>query len=67
MEPKTLADELPKEQARCRELLAEYQKIPTGRFGAIMIEAALREADEASASQDLPRMIAAYQRLKDCA
>jgi hypothetical protein len=63
-EQKTLATELPKEQARCCELLAAYKQIPTGGFGAAMIEASLREADEAAVSGDLVRMIAAYQRLK---
>lgn len=63
----TLGDEYPKEQARVRELLGEYRKIgPAGMFGAAMIEGVLREADEAAVSGDLPRMIVAYDRMREC-
>ena len=43
----SLAEAFPKEQERCRELLKFYQEIPTGKFGAIMIEASLKEAEQA--------------------
>lgn len=63
----TLGDDMPKEQQRVRELLGEYKAIgPSGRFGAIVIEATLREADQAVMSGDVVRMIAAYQALKGC-
>lgn len=63
----TLADDYPKEQERVRDLLHEYVNLgPSGRFGAVMISAKLREADQAAISGDLPRMIRAYQALKEC-
>jgi hypothetical protein len=62
----TLGEEYPKQQARCRELLARYQEIgPAGAFGAAVIEATLKEADEAAISGDVVRMIAAFQKMKD--
>lgn len=63
----TLGEDYPKEQARCRELLALYAEIPTGAFGSAAISAVLKEADEAAISGDLPRMIAAFKAMKDCA
>jgi hypothetical protein len=61
----TLADALPKEQARCRELLGIYKEIgPAGMFGALMIETALREADQAVMSGDVAAMRWAYEKLK---
>ena len=62
----SLAEQYPIEQARCRELLDVYKTIPTGAFGAAMIEDVLKAADVAAASGDLARMIAAFQRMKDC-
>jgi len=62
----SLGEEYPKEQARCRALLKEYQMIPTGVFGGILIEQVLREADEAAISNDVARMIRAYQAMKAC-
>jgi hypothetical protein len=44
----TLADALPKEMARVREILGYYKEIgPAGMFGAAMIEQDLRAADAA--------------------
>lgn len=64
-ETQSLAEALPKEQARVREVLQEYLAIgPAGSFGAAMIEASLQRADEAAASGDAVAMIAAYQDLK---
>ena len=63
----TLGDEFPREQARVRELLGTYREIgPAGVFGATMLEAALREADEAAISGDLAWMIRVYANLKEC-
>ena len=63
----TVGDEYPKEQARCRELLQMYREIgPSGMFGAAVIEAKLREADEAMASGDIVRILAAFQAMKEC-
>ena len=61
----TLGEELPKEQARVREILGHYKEIgPAGRFGALMIEQILQKADRAIISGDLVEMTAAYNRLK---
>ena len=60
----TLGEELPKEMARCREVLVIYKSIPLGAFGAMHIEHALKIADEAVMSGDLVRMIAAYEDLR---
>jgi len=64
----TVGDEFPKEQARVRKLLHAYHEIgPPGMFGAMMLEQALREADEAAISGDIVRILRAFQKLKDCA
>lgn len=66
----TLADAYPREQARCRELLARYRELE-GRpgvfvgFAVAAIEDMLRRADEAAAQQDLPAMIRVYQEMKE--
>jgi hypothetical protein len=60
----SLGEALPEEQARCRELLVNYREIgPAGAFGAALIEAALREADQAVIEGDLVAMIRVYQHL----
>jgi hypothetical protein len=64
----TLADALPKEQARVRELLTQYKSIgPVGTFGALMLEQDLRAADQAVMSGDVVAMLRAFERLKGCA
>lgn len=61
----SLAEALPREQARVREILGHYKEIgPAGMFGAAFIEADLREADRAVMSGDVVRMISAYEKLK---
>ena len=63
----TLAEEYPKEQGRIRELLSRYREIgPAGIFGAAVIEQTLREADEAAMSEDLVRMLRAFESMKEC-
>lgn len=62
----TLADALPKEQARVREILGHYKEIgPAGMFGAAMIEATLQAADRASARGDIVAMLQAYKALQE--
>lgn len=56
----------PKEQARVRELLGVYKSIPTGGFGAIMLEQVLRRADEAAISGDPVAILRSYEELKGC-
>ena len=61
----TLADALPKEIARVREVLGNYQAIgPAGMFGAAFIEQDLRKADAAIMSGDVVGMLQAYETLK---
>lgn len=64
----SLATEYPKEQARCRELIQLYRDLPNnvGVFGAIHIEATLKQADEAAASGDVVAMLKAYEAMKSC-
>ncbi len=62
----SLAECLPKEQARVREVLGMYKDIgPAGAFGAAMIEQSLKNADEAAMSGDIVRMLTAYEDLKE--
>lgn len=62
----TLADALPKEMARVREVLGHYKAIgPAGTFGAAMIEQYLRAADAAVISGDVVKMLQAYKALQD--
>ena len=63
----SLAEELPKEMARVRELLKGYYEIgQAGQFGAFMLEKSLKETDEAVASGDVVAMIRAFGKLKGC-
>ena len=62
----TLGGALPREQARVRELLVAYRGIgPSGAFGAMMIERALRAADVAVMSGDPVEIIKAHLVLRD--
>ena len=60
-----LMEGLLKELARNRELLAEYKKIPTGAFGAMMIQADIDKAEKAIANDDVAEMAKAYTALKE--
>jgi hypothetical protein len=62
----SLAEALPSEQARVREVLALYKALgPVGAFGVAMIEQDLAAADRATAAGDTVGMLRAYQTLKD--
>lgn len=61
-----LAEALPAEQKRVRELVAIYDTIPTGGFGAAMLRQALTRAEQAAASGDVVAMLRSYEELKDC-
>jgi len=64
---KSLAEQYPEEQARCRELLAWYKEIgPAGAFGAAAIEQVLNEAEAAAARHDTVAMIRAFKRMQGC-
>lgn len=63
----SLAESLPQEQARVRELLGVYKSLgPVGTFGATMLEGCLRRADDAAASGNVVDMLRAYNELKQC-
>jgi hypothetical protein len=63
--PETLADALPKEIARVREVQGHYRAIgPAGLFGAAMIEQDLQAADKAVMSGDVVAMLRAYKTLQ---
>ena len=62
----TVGDDMPKQQQRCRELLKVYHDLgPAGGFGAMMIEQALRRADQAVISGDIVEIVRSYQELKE--
>ena len=62
----SVAEALPKEQARVREILGYYKEIGSaGLFGATMIEQSLKRADEAAISGDVARMITALKDLQE--
>lgn len=60
----TLAEALPKEQQRVRELLPIYDAIPAGLFAATMMRQSLMRAEKAASSGDVAAMLAAYDDLK---
>ena len=60
----SLAEALPEEQKRVRELLPLYDAIPTGIFAATMMRQALTKAEQASASGDVIAMLQSYEELK---
>jgi hypothetical protein len=51
---------------RCRDLVKLYETIPAGLLGKLAIEAAIREGEDALASGDAVRMVAAYAALESC-
>jgi len=62
----SLADTMPVEQKRCRELLVAYRDIgPNGLFGAAVIEDALHRADLAMAGGDVVDILRSYEELKN--
>jgi len=63
----SLGEELPKEQARVRELIRQYRDPimnGAGEIAARMMEASLQNADRAVMSGDVVSMIQAYEDLK---
>ena len=61
----SLAEALPAEMARVREVLGYYREIgPAGNIGAMFIEADLREADQAVMSGDVVRMLRVFTTLQ---
>ena len=64
-EPANLAEVLDYEINRNRELLDDYRKIPTGGFGASMIDLDIRHAVSALASGDVIQILRAYEAMKN--
>lgn len=62
----TVAEELPNEQQRVRELLEVYNTIPTGAFGAAVLREALSRAELAAASGDVAAMVRSLAELRGC-
>lgn len=61
----TLADELPQQQARCREIQSHAREIGSpGAFLVAMLEVSLRAAERAAASGDVVEMLRATQDLR---
>lgn len=61
----TLAEDLPAQQARCREILEHALKIgPAGTFLATILRASLARAERAAAEGDLVQMIRALEDLR---
>lgn len=62
-----LIEGLQEEMNRCRELLKEYEQIgPAGRFGAAMIKAEIKKAENMISSGDTIGMMRSYEELKSC-
>ena len=61
----SLGEELPKEQARVRELIGLYREIgPAGTLAIHLMESTLQRADQAVMSGDVIAMIQCYEDLK---
>lgn len=60
----SVAEELPKEMTRVRELLPLYDAIPSGVFAASMMRNDLDRAARALASGDVVQIVEVYQSLK---
>ena len=61
-----LADAFVAEQARCRELLADYRSLPNnvGAIGGMFIEDMLQRADRAVMEGDVVAMLRIYQEMQ---
>ena len=62
--PNNLPEAMEKEIQRNRELLEVYKTIPTGGFGATMIDGDIKEGIAALASGDVIRILRSYESLK---
>ena len=60
----TLAESLPAEQKRVRELLPLYDAIPTGIFAAALMRQSLERAEQAASAGDVIEMLRSYEELK---
>lgn len=67
----SLGIELSRQQERVRALVAQYRELHSPPavnclFAIALLERALSEAEQASASGDVIAMIRSYERLKEC-
>jgi hypothetical protein len=61
----TLADALPREQERVRELIPIYESLGvSGTFAVAMMKISLREAEKAAARGDVVAMLRALEDLR---
>lgn len=60
----SLAEDLPKEIQRNRELLDMYKEIPMGFIGASLIDIDIKQAIKALADGDVIAMLQSYEKLK---
>ena len=66
MVQESLAEALPKQQARIRELLGHARDMgKAGMFVVTIYNAALTRAEQAASSGDVVAMLQSYQELKD--
>lgn len=64
--PVSVGEAFPGALARARRILVTYQEIgPVGRFGALMIERSISQAEQAQASGDPVAIIRAFKDLSD--
>ena len=62
----SVGEELPREQARCREIQRRYAALgPVGQFGWMVIEQILERADYIVMSGDTVEMIRILAELRD--
>jgi len=59
-----IIDGIQEELRRNRELLELYKSIPTGVFGASIIQRRIDEGEASIASGDIVRMVRAYKELE---
>lgn len=64
----SVGEDFPREQARLRQLIHDYQELPNGvgAFAAMMTEATLADADKAQASGDIVAILRAYAAMREC-
>ena len=61
----TLGDALPREIARCKELLTIYESMgPAGMFGVAFLKQDIATAEAAISDNDLVAQIQVYEKLK---
>jgi len=61
----SIGEDFPKALEYAREMLSEYEKIPTGAFGALFIRKSIEEAEMAQAEGDIARIVRAYRALNE--